>query len=149
MKIDLTELLRVIGTAADIVKEEKVSFPEEGLTLTRPVKVNLHLVNTGGSGFLSGTLETEAELECSRCLKKIRRPVAAKVAEEYAREIPPRSKSSKGGELKEEDFVYPIEKDNSIDLGEMIRQNLLLALPIKVLCRETCESLQESSVKGE
>lgn len=149
VKIDLTELLRQIGNEADVVAEEKVSFPEEGLTLTKPAKINLHLLNTGASVFLTGSLETEAELECSRCLKKFRRPITAKLAEEYVKpvDLPP-AKKVKEAELKEEDFVYPIGRDNTIDLGETIRQNLLLALPIKTLCREACEGLRQAQSKG-
>jgi len=44
-------------------------------------------------------------------------------------------------ELKESDFVYPVEKDNTIDLNELIRQNILLALPIKSLCDNNCKGV--------
>ena len=102
MKIALTELLRHVGNEADVLEEEKVSFPEEGLKLTRPVKVNLHLINTGASVLLNGTLETEAELECSRCLKKFTRPIITKASEEYAKKLPGAAvKKGKEVELKE------------------------------------------------
>ncbi len=140
VKIDLTELLRQVGNEADIAEEAKVSFPEDGLNLTGPVKVDLHLVNTGASVYVTGTLATEAELECSRCLKKFKRQLSVRVEEEYVRELPaPPAKNAKGVELSENDFVYPLGKDNSLDLGELIRQNLTLALPIKILCREACK----------
>lgn len=140
MKIDLTELLRQVGNEADIIEEAKVSFPEDGLNLASPVKINLHLVNTGASVFVNGTLATEVELECSRCLKKFKRSLVVRIEEEYVKELPPLPpKNTKESELKESDFVYPIGKDNSLDLGETIRQNLMLALPIKTLCREACK----------
>ena len=142
MKIDLKELLSAAGNEADIVEEDPVSFPDDGLVLTKPVKLNLHLLNTGVSVLLSGTIETEAELECARCLKKFRRPLAAKLSEEYVRQVPePPAHKSKEVELKNEDFVFPLAKDNTLDLGETIRQNLLLALPIRALCREACEGV--------
>ena len=142
MKIDLKELLRAVGNEADLVEEDTVSFPEDGLVLTKPVKLNLHLLNTGVSVLLNGTIETEAELECARCLKKFRRPLALRLAEEYVRPRPePPSHKSKEVELKDKDFVFLIAKDDTIDLGETIRQNLLLALPIKALCREACEGV--------
>jgi len=138
VKIDLTELLRRVGNEADINIEEKVSFPEDGLTLTQPVKANVHLVNTGGSVWLSGTLEAEAELECSRCLKKIKTPLSVKLEEEYSNH-PPQAAAKKEIELGEKDFVFPIGKDNSLDLDETIRQNLLLALPISTVCKPACK----------
>ena len=140
MKIDLKELLREVGNEADLVEEDTVSFPEDGLVLTKPVKLNLHLLNTGVSVLLNGTIETEAELECARCLKKFQRPLALRLAEEYVRQVPePPAHKSKDVELKNEDFVFPIGDDDTLDLGETIRQNLLLALTFKALCREACE----------
>lgn len=140
MKIDLTELLQKVGNEADIEQTEKVSFPEDNLNLTKPIKIKMHLVNTGTSVLLKGKIDTEVELECARCLKTFKLPLSFKIEEEYARKPPaPRGKGEI--ELKEEDFVYQIEKDNSIDLTEVIRQNLLLALPIKALCKPDCKGI--------
>ncbi len=97
MKIDLTELLRRVGNEADIEEEEAVNFPEDGLTLTRPVKVKLHLVNTGTSVLVNGTLAAEAELECARCLKRFKAPLVAKVTEGYSRN-PPKPGGKRGRE---------------------------------------------------
>ena len=140
MRIDLTELLRELGNEANIEKEQKVNYPEDGLVLTEPVKVKVHLINIGTSVLLSGTLKTEAELECSRCLKKFRLPVNVELHEEYAKN-PYVPAGKKELELSAKDFVYPIEKDNTLDLGETIRQNLLLAVPMKPLCQEKCEGV--------
>jgi uncharacterized protein len=141
MKIDLTELLRKVGNESHLHLESKLSFPDDGLTLTKPVKMELDLFNNGNSVLLQGSLATEAELACSRCLNNFRKKMTVKLAEEYVRELPlPAGK--KGGretELREKDFVYPIEKDNTIDLTEIIRQNLLLAMPIRILCQENCK----------
>ena len=140
MKIDLTELLQKVGNEAEFEQAEEVSYPEDALNLTQPVKINLHLINTGTSVLVGGTAETEVELECSRCLKKYKLPVKVKIDEEFARSLPP---SKRGGEteLQEKDFVYPLEKDNTIDISEAIRQNLLLTIPMKTLCRSNCEGL--------
>lgn len=140
MKIDLTELLSKDGNEADIEVEEKVSFPEDGLVLTHPVKIMAHLVNAGPLVLVNGTIETEAELECSRCLKKFQASLTTKIAEEYSKGLPgPTVKKGKEVELKAEDFVYSLDKENTLDLGETIRQNLLLALPIKILCQTNCK----------
>ena len=120
MKIDLTELLHELGNQADVAAEERFQFSEDGLVLTRPVKISLHLVNTGTSVLVNGSLETEAEQECSRCLEKYRAPLTAQLAEEYVEEY---------------------AKDKTLDLDETIRQNLLLALPIKPLCKAECKGV--------
>jgi hypothetical protein len=50
-------------------------------------------------------------------------------------------------ELKESDFAFLIDEDNSIDLTELVRQNLLTALPIKPLCSSLCEGLARQNKK--
>jgi len=124
-----------------VVAEEKLNFPEDNLTLTKPVKIKVHLTNTGTTVLLKGSFETEAELECARCLKKFPAPLKAEVEEEYAKNPPLKITKEKEVELKEEDFIYPIEEDNTLNLEEVIRQNLILALPIKPLCQENCKGV--------
>lgn len=140
MKIELNELLRQVGNEGEVEDSEQISLPDDNLILTQPVSVKLHLMNTGESVLVKGTIQTEIELECDRCLKKYRRPVKLEIEENYARETAPQRKG-KEIELKESDFVYPIDNDNCIDLDELIRQNILLSLPIKSLCDINCKGV--------
>lgn len=143
MKIDLTELLRKVGNESDLEETEESSYPEDNLNLTKPVRMKLHLINSGTMVILNGKIETEVELECSRCLKKFSSPLLVKIKEDFAK-YPGSSRFNKGRELelRDEDFVFPIEKDNAIDISEVIRQNLLLALPAKPLCSTKCQGLK-------
>ncbi len=146
MKIDLTELLREVGNEAEVdsaIEGKTVSDPEANLVLAQPVKLNLHLINTGDSILVKGTIETQAEVECSRCLKKVDLPLKVMLDEEFSRNLTGIPQNKKGDrELRNADFVCPIEKDNSIDTSEIVRQNLMLAIPIKNLCRPDCEGLK-------
>ena len=90
---------------------------------------------------LTGEAETIAELECSRCLKNYTVPISIEFEEEFSRE--PFSPKGKGEiELHNEDFVSPIGDDNMIDLTELIRQEMLLSLPMKTLCSESCQGIK-------
>jgi uncharacterized protein len=40
-----------------------------------------------------------------------------------------------------DDLSFPIDHNHVLDLREAIRQNLLLAMPIKTLCKEDCAGL--------
>jgi uncharacterized protein len=140
VKLDLTDLLRNTGNEANIAEEVKVNFAEDGLKATKPVLVRLHLANTGPLVLMDGTAETEFELECSRCGKMFTTSLAADISEEYSKN--PREVTGQKGkevELRDEDFVYRIEPDKTIDLSETVRQNLILALPLQTICGE-CDS---------
>jgi uncharacterized protein len=146
VKLDLTELLRGVGNEADIEDVENVQFPEDQLKLSQPLKVLLHLVNTGNSVLINGKGETALEVACSRCLQPFSLPVSFEIKEEFVRQMPDnlskrKHKSGEEIELRTGDFIYPIEADNTIDLTELLRQDLLLALPIKMLCKPDCQGL--------
>jgi uncharacterized protein len=147
MQIDVGELLKEVGRSVDIEDEVRRSYPEEGLVLKAPIKVKVHLVNTGRSVLLTGTLETQAEQECVRCLKKFVAPLRARMDEEFSRS--PRQRAPHGGEigLTEKDFVFSLQDEHLLDLEEVIRQNLILALGAKPLCRGNCPGLGEKKKK--
>jgi uncharacterized protein len=135
VKIDLTDLLRNTGNEANIDEELKVNFAEDGLKVTKPVRVRLHLANTGPLVLMDGTAETDVELECSRCGKNFITSLAADISEEYSKNPPPVSgKKGQEIELRDGDFVYRIEPDNTLDLNETVRQDLILALPLQTIC---------------
>ena len=44
-------------------------------------------------------------------------------------------------EVKDDDLNVSFYKDDQIDLGEVMREQFYLALPMKPLCREDCRGL--------
>ena len=75
----------------------------------------------------------EVELECSRCLSHFGQRVGCEIEEMFG-EVSAAKKGREGDDLEQSDFVFPIESDHAVDIGEIIRQNILLDLPMKPLC---------------
>lgn len=80
------------------------------------------------------------ELQCSRCLRAFRQPVALDFTEEFRE----RRGTGATGELAEDaatgaTFV-PYQGDQ-IEVDEVLRQHILLALSMKPLCKEDCLGL--------
>ncbi len=146
MKIDLTEVLRKVGDESDFnseLKPKEVNDLDHSLKISQPVKLDLHLVNTGNSVLVEGIADTEIELECSRCLNPFNYPISIKIKEKFSKDFDPALPSKKKEiELQEKDFASPIAKDNTIDISDIIGQNLLLAIPIKALCKTNCQGLK-------
>lgn len=140
MKIDVSDLLKELGSVLKINESATFDFSEDNVKLSSPVEVKLKLTNTGDSVLVSGTLKTNVVLSCSRCLKEYIQPVDIRIEEEYVKSRPaPRIKENEEIELKEKDFVFEISEKNIIDLDEAIRQNIEVALPIKSICSKTCK----------
>lgn len=138
MKLDLSEIARVGGMHATQEIEEQC--PQDlGFECTGTVKGKLEFTNAGNLLLITGDIKTELKLQCSRCLVDMTLPVEAKIEEEFRLE--------KLGDavrvlpLEEEDAESELVKDNILDIQEVIRQNLLLELPIQPLCRPDCRGL--------
>ncbi|MFA4844897.1 MAG: DUF177 domain-containing protein [Candidatus Margulisiibacteriota bacterium] len=143
MKIDLSKLLGKSGQIADLDREVRLNLEEAGLVLTRPVRVKAELTNLGPTVTLKGSAETEIEVDCSRCGRRFKTALTAELDEEYASHLPqPEYKKGAEVELTDQDFVLPLPRDNKLDLGEVLRQNLLLAVPAQTICEENCTGPQ-------
>jgi uncharacterized protein len=104
---------------------------------------------------LVGRAVTELELNCSRCTEAFRVPVEAAFDLRY---LPHRENVGGGGagptsrsgakgkkadehEIQEDDLSTAFYRDETIDLGELVREQFYLALPMKPLCSEACKGL--------
>lgn len=88
---------------------------------------------------LVGAVETTLELVCSRCLAPF--PLAVACAFDL-RYLPHAANTGEGErEVEEDDLTTAYYRDETIDLGELVREQLYLALPMKPLCRPDCRGL--------
>lgn len=89
---------------------------------------------------LTGTLASELELTCSRCLEPYRFPVAVTFDQRYLPQAEPAEEGVER-EVAVEDLDASFYRDETIDLGELVREQFYLALPMKPLCTEGCKGL--------
>ncbi len=88
---------------------------------------------------LVGRLTTTLETSCSRCLEPFPIPVAASFDLLF---LPGGTADGDGErEIGDEDVGVSFYRDDVIDLGDVIREQFYLALPMKPLCREDCRGL--------
>jgi uncharacterized protein len=89
---------------------------------------------------VSGRLQARLGLVCGRCLDPFRQAIDQKL-ELFL--LPHREGQDEEDEveLSERDMVVGYYRDRTIDLGEMVREQFVLAIPMKRLCREDCKGL--------
>jgi uncharacterized protein len=87
---------------------------------------------------LVGTMQTELELACSRCLDPFRLPVRAEFDVRY---LPHTENTGDEREVEEDDLSVAFYRDETIDLGQLLDEQFYLALPMKPLCRDDCKGL--------
>jgi len=103
------------------------------------VQGKVGLMRTDRGILVKGTLRTEVEVTCSRCLSLFSRPLTLNIEEEYFPIIDVVSGAPLP--LPEEPVCFTIDEHHILDLTEAIRQYMLMAVPMKPLCREDCAGL--------
>jgi uncharacterized protein len=118
-----------------VLGEETFSLAPDGRLECRVDKVD------GVSIHVRGRLAAALGMACSRCLESFEFPVAQELdffylprAADAARE-----EEEEEVELKDRDMVVTYYQGDQLDLGDMIREQLFLAAPVKPLCRDDCQ----------
>jgi uncharacterized protein len=139
MQIELEKLEGRKGDFAHVYQPDELNPVDERVNLTEPVAVKGQVRLAGNEVFVSGHVETRAQLECDRCLKPIELPVSADFALDYITEAD--YESSSAAALNEEELSVAVFDGESIDVDEMVKEQILLAVPARTLCREDCKGM--------
>lgn len=138
-----------------------VKIPEEGLEIDSALEVGeVHLegedafqLEAGGrivarvekgegdAVHVRGRLAAGLGVDCSRCLERFAFPVEQQLDLFYLPRLPRQQEEDEDVELQDRDLVVAYYAAGRIDLGEALREQLLLALPMKRLCSADCRGL--------
>jgi len=97
------------------------------------------LMRTNRGILVRADLDTEVELECSRCLGPFRTCLQLHFEDEFFPVINVTTGAALA--LPDEPGVFTIDAQHTLDLTEAVRQYVLVAAPMKPLCREDCAGL--------
>jgi uncharacterized protein len=141
MKIDLSDIVRVSGSFAEMPFEIEMANVEE-TPLTALITGKLYITSSSHVLMINGYLDTKAEMTCARCGEAAFVDVHADISEDF--EVEPPQHHTGGPKVIEDDveescLFYPGTTD--LNLEELLRQNILPALPIRALCTEDCPGL--------
>jgi uncharacterized protein len=106
-----------------------------------PRSMDVHLVcyRSGRELFFQGAFHGAIECTCSRCLKDF------SMAVDHAFDLVLSPKPARGlactEELRPEDLGLSYYSGDEISLDPLVREQVLLALPTRPLCDETCRGL--------
>ena len=113
--------------------------PGLDFSLAKPITGNVHLERHDDSILVRGQLQGELLYTCSRCLDAFTGPLDATFDLLLKAGWPAISDPDvelKAGELDEDYF-----QDDELDLNALLREQILLTLPLKPLCRDECQGL--------
>ncbi len=116
------------GTSSDIT----IDYPKMKLddVILQPLTGQFTVTRTREGLYVGGRIQTNAPTECVRCLGDTIVPVDTQIEELF---YYPASAAGEG--------EFAVDEDATADLGPLVRELALLALPMQPLCREDCQGL--------
>jgi uncharacterized protein len=133
MNIDVLDFIKkkVSKKKVHLVFEQENFYDDgEQIEFLKPVSLEGELSLVGDVVELEGRVVTEVSLPCSRCLASFKHNVDIQIHERF----------SVNPDNKDEDEIIFIDSD-TIDVTDVIKNNILLSLPIKKLCKDDCKGL--------
>ena len=111
----------------------------EDFRVAEPTSLAFDIFKDNQQFRLVGAVKTTLEMPCGRCLEPFTMPVDQTFDLRYQ----PRARNTGDGEreIEEDDLTTAFYDNDAIDLGQLMREQLYLALPMKPLCREDCGGL--------
>ena len=141
MRYSVAQLLKSpLGATREYELNEDINGIDPDLDIVAPLVGKVEFLRTGSGILVTGRLHTEAIVTCSRCLHAARVPVNIALEEEFR----PSIDLLTGATLQVEDGDDPATQTDAhhiLDLTEVVRQGLLLAVPMSPVCNPQCRGL--------
>jgi uncharacterized protein len=141
MRYNVSQLLKDhVGATRQYQLHEDISDLDPELKPLTDLNGTVDLIRTNDGILVRANVHTTVELTCSRCLTQFSMPVRLRIEEEFF----PTIDIMTGARLPQPDDADPatlIDIHHLLDLTEVVRQGLLLALPMVPVCRNDCKGL--------
>ena len=143
MRLELSHIRQPETEFYKVFQPADLASGDEEHRVTAPVHLRMMIHKDHDRFRLVGTVKTELELACSRCLEPFVMPVDREFDLRYlpARAADPETDDDEETEVEDDDVAITFYRDEQIDLHELLREQFYLALPMKPLCSEDCRGI--------
>lgn len=141
MRYNVAQLLKEqSGHTRQHTLREDISRIDADIVPLSTLDGNIQMLRTADGVLVLGQLHTSVELVCSRCLDEFSLPLKFNLEEEFR----PTIDIVTGAMLpisEDDEAATRIDEHHELDLTEVVRQDILLALPPNPICRTKCLGL--------
>jgi uncharacterized protein len=101
--------------------------------------VNLRVLKLGRKVLIEGSVKISASLTCSRCLKEFSHPLDMTFRDVYnpSEEI----ETEPDHELSNNELDLSFYSSDEIEISELVKEQVLLSVPMKPLCKLQCRGI--------
>ena len=139
LSLNLAKVREAHERFEQVYAPEQLGTSDDAFRVAAPVALAFDIHKDKDQFRLVGSVRTTLELPCSRCLEPYTWPVDSSFDLRYQ----PHARNTGEGEreIEEDDLTTAFYENETIDLGQLMREQLYLALPMKPLCRDECKGL--------
>ena len=139
MRLDLGKIRTAHERYEKVYPPEAFAPDQDTFRIVAPVSLAFDIDKDKQQFHLAGSVQTTLELPCSRCLEPFTWPVDAAFDLRYQ----PHALNTGEGEreIEEDDLSTAFYDNDEIDLGQLMREQFYLSLPMKPLCSDACHGL--------
>jgi uncharacterized protein len=137
MIIELESITRDARPVSAKFGPGEIDLDIEGTKITGDVEFSGETQSIDGKAHVRGKLAGAVEIECARCLEPVARPLAVEFDDAFVEA----ANEPAADEVEADDLDESIAIDGRIDLNEVVREQIILALPEQAFCREDCKGL--------
>jgi uncharacterized protein len=136
MRIELASLEEGRGDFTHTYQLQDLTLDDERVVLRGTTEVRGKVKRSGTEAVVEGHIDTGVQVDCDRCLKPIQFPVTSDFSLEYI--TGGEYEESHLAELTEDVMSVSVFNGDTIDLDEIVKEQILLAVPTRSLCKDDC-----------
>jgi len=125
------------------------TFEADAETIARDVQGDVRLTRLRDAIIASVSAAGVVTMICARCLREYDQPFEVDFNEEYRQTVDVRTGFELGGEPVDDELVSRIDENHELDLREPLRQEILVALPMRPDCGPDCPGPDVLEVGGD
>lgn len=136
MKVKVSSLKNKVGESIVINMQKRIFISEDYNNKVVLLEGNLYSLNKGGF-FLKAKINCYVNVNCARCMKSFDLPLNINIEEEFKETF----SRKMFNENMENSYLENLFIDDVIDFEELVKQNIILSLPLAAVCQENCLGL--------
>ena len=137
--VNVAQLLKEPVGAARSLDVHLDRFELDTELTARDVTATVRLTRIETGILAEGEVSGVVELECVRCLERYLQPFRGEIDGEYRPSIDVRTGYPLA--LPDDSDIFVIDNNHELDLNELLRQVVVVSLPMQPLCREDCPGI--------
>jgi uncharacterized protein len=139
MIVELSSIGKTPKTIEKSFAPDEIDLSGEAISLDGPAVFSGEAFESAGRAHVRGQITADVTLNCTRCLEPVERHLDITFDDSFVDASEETTDAET--EITEEALDESLVDNGVIDIADVVREQLLLALPEQVLCGEDCRGL--------